>query len=154
VSHAMQHATGTRGAWVQYNKSDTTTLRQRIKFMEDGPEKEEVLAKAALNNANAKKRDADEANELALIKSYRPDMIVTAGEEMNTDENFRPQTEDEHKMCAIPSKWRQLRITRSAKNKAVNDLKKAGDLQGAEEASKKPASTFKLFAPVEQKCWN
>ena len=155
VSHAVQHVTGDRGAWVQYNKSDATMLKQTVKLMEEGPEKEEVMAKkAAVNAAKAATHQRAEVNELILIKGYRPDMIITRDGELELDESFRPTTQEEYKMLFWTLKPRKLKAARSAKIIAIQHLKDAGDLQGVGEAKKRPASVFKPLSNVEQRRWD
>lgn len=117
VMHAVQHVTGHRGAWVQYNKSDATTFKQDIMFMDDGAEKDAVLAKKArVVEAKTEKWSKHAANELKLIKAYKPEMVLEADdEELKLNEEFEPSTEEEHKMFFVATRERQVKTARSPK---------------------------------------
>jgi hypothetical protein len=149
LAHCVAHFDGERTTIVFTSKSSSESRKPHVNYMDDGPEKDAILAqKAAKDAAAAGAHETEQQLELELILGYLGDKARIEEGVLVVDNPQFPSTEEDYKLFYIPLDAKRLEKAKSFKKKAY---KAAGSEVKAEEIAVTPASLHYTFAIQEIK---
>ena len=148
LAHCVAHFDGERTTIVFTSKSSSETRKPHVNYMDDGPEKDAILAaKAAKDAAAAGAHGIEQQVELELILGYFNGKARIEEGVLVVDKPQFPSTEEDYKLVYIHLDAKRLEKAKGLKKKAY----KASEKEEAEEIAVTPASLYYSFASQEIK---
>jgi hypothetical protein len=148
LAHCVAHFDGERTTIVFTSKSSSESRKPHVNYMDDGPEKDAILAEKAAKDATAAGADGIEQQlELELIQGYFDGKARIEEGVLVVDKPQFPSTEEDYKLIYIHLDAKRLEKAKGLKKKAY----KASESEAAEEIAVTPASLYYQFASRESK---